>query len=60
MFGVGCGLGAVGTVSSAFTTFNISVGLKPVVMISGLVATAFYWFGRKVNALARVGDIPTV
>ena len=60
MFGVGCGLGAAGTVSSALTAFNISVGLGPVAMVSGAAGTAFYWLGRKVNALGRVGDIPAV
>lgn len=60
MFGVGCGLGAAGTVSSALTAFNISVGLGPVAMVSGAAGTAFYWLGKKVNALARVGDIPAV
>lgn len=60
MFGVGCGLGAAGTVSSALTAFNISAGLAPVAMVSGAAGTAFYWLGGKVNALARIGDIPGV
>ena len=52
--------GAAGTVSSALTAFNISVGLGPVAMVSGAAGTAFYWLGKKANALARVGDIPAV
>ena len=60
MFGVGCGLGAAGTVSSALTAFNVTVGLGPVAMVSVAAGTAFYWLGRKVNMLARVGDIPAV
>lgn len=60
LFAVGCGLGATGTVTSALTAFNISVGLAPVAMVSGAAGTAFYWLGRKVNALGRIGDIPAV
>ena len=60
LFGVGCGLGAVGTVSSALTTFNISVGLAPFAMVSSSAGTAFYWLGRKANALGRIGDIPAL
>ena len=60
MFGIGCSLGAAGIASSALTAFNGSVGLAPVAMVSSGVGTAFYWLGRKVNALARVGDIPAV
>jgi hypothetical protein len=48
MFGVGCGLGAAGTISSALTAFNVSSGL------------AFYWLDRKANAIARIADIPAV
>jgi len=43
MFGVGCGLGAVGTISSALTAFNVSVGLSPVALVSGAAGSAFYW-----------------
>lgn len=60
LFGIGCGLGAVGTVSSALTAFNVSVGLSPVALVSGAAGTAFFWLGRKVNAVARIGDIPAV
>ena len=60
MFGIGCSLGAAGIASSALTAFNGSVGLAPVAMVSSGVGTAFYWLGRKVNALARVSDIPAV
>ena len=60
MFGVGCGLGAVGTVTSALTAFNISVRLGPAAMVSGAAGTAFYWLGRKGNGFARLGDIPAV
>lgn len=60
MFGVGCGLGAVGTISSALTTFNVSVGLGPVALVSGAAGSAFYWLGRKTNAIARIADIPAV
>ena len=35
-FSVGCGLGTAGTISSALTTFNISVGLGPVAMVSAV------------------------
>jgi len=41
------------TVISALTAFNISVVL-------GAAGAAFYWLGRKVNTLVRVGDIPAV
>ena len=58
MFGVGCGLRAAGIVSSILTAFSISIGLRPVALVSGASGTAFYWLVRKVNALARVGDIP--
>jgi hypothetical protein len=60
LFGLGCCFGAAGTVSSTLTAFNISAGLAPVAMVSSAAGTAFYWLGRKVNALARVGDIPAV
>ena len=60
MFGVGCGLGAVGTVSSALTAFNVSVGLSPVALVSGAAGSAFYWLGRKANAIARIADIPAL
>lgn len=60
MFGLGCGFGAAGTVSSALTAFNISAGLAPVAMVSVAAGSAFYWLGRKVNALARISDIPGV
>ena len=60
MFGVGCGLGAVGTVSSALTAFNVSVGLSPAALVSGAAGSAFYWLGRKANAMARIADIPAL
>ena len=60
MFGVGCGLGAVGTVSSALTAFNVSVGLGPAALVSGAAGSAFYWLGRKANAMARIADIPAL
>lgn len=60
MFSIGCGLGAVGTVTSAFTAFNISVVLSPVALVSGATGTAFYWLGRKVNAMARIADVPAL
>ena len=60
MFGFGCNVGVAGTVSSAITVFNISVGLGPVAMFSGMAGTAFYWLGRKVNALAIVVNIPAL
>lgn len=60
MFGVGCGLGAVGTASSALTAFNISVGLGPVALVSATAGSAFYWLGRKANAMARIADIPAL
>ena len=60
MFGVGCGLGAVGTVSSALTAFNVSVGLGPAALVSGAAGSAFYWLGRKANAIGRIADIPAV
>ena len=60
MFGVGCGLGAVGTVASAFTVFNVSVGLGPVALVSGAAGSACYWLGRKANSIARIADIPAV
>ena len=60
MFGVGCGFGIAGTVSSALTAFNVSVGLGPLAMVSSATGTACFWIGRKVNALARVGDIPAI
>lgn len=37
MFGIGYGLGAAGTVSSAFTAFNLSVGLSPVAVLCDIV-----------------------
>ena len=51
LFGIGCGLGAVGTVTSALTAFNVSVGLGPAALVSRAAGSAFYWLGRKVNAL---------
>ena len=60
MFGVGCGFGIAGTVSSALTAFNVSVGLGPLAMVSSATGTACLWIGRKVNALARVNDIPAM
>lgn len=47
-------------VSSVLTAFNISVVLGPAAMVSGAAGIAFYWLGKKVNALARVGDIPAL
>lgn len=60
MFGVGCGFGIAGTISSALTAFNVSVGLGPLTMVSSATGTACFWVGKKVNALARVGDIPAI
>ena len=60
MFGVDCGFGIAGTVSFALTAFNVSVGLGPLAMVSFATGTACFWIGRKVNALARVGDIPAI
>jgi hypothetical protein len=60
LFGIGCCLGAVGTVSSTITAFNISTGLAPVALVSGAAGSAFYWLGRKANAIARIADIPAV
>lgn len=60
MFGMGCTLGAVGTASSIFTAFNVSVGLGPVALVSGAAGSAFYWLGRKANAIGRIADIPAV
>ena len=60
MFAAGCGFGAAGTISSALTVFNVSVGLGPVALVSGATGTAFYWLGKKVNAIARVADIPAL
>jgi len=60
MFGVGYRLGAAGTVSSAFTAFNVSAGLGPVALVSEAARSAFYWLSRKANAIARIADIPAV
>jgi len=60
MFGVGCAFGIAGTASSALTAFNVSVALSPLAMVSSATGTACFWIGRKVNALARVGDIPAI
>lgn len=60
LFGIGCGLGAAGTVSSALTAFNVSAGLGPIALVSGAAGSAFYWLGRKANLIARIADIPAV
>lgn len=60
LFGVGCVCEAAGTVSSAVTALNISAALAPIALVSSASGTAFYWLGRKVNALGRIGDIPGV
>lgn len=60
LFGLGCGLGAVGTVSSAITSLNITAGLAPIALVSSGAGSAFYWLGRKVNAIARVSDVPAI
>ena len=60
MFGVGFGFGIAGTVSSALTAFNVSVGLGPLAMVSSATEKIYFWVGRKVNAVARVGDIPAI
>ena len=60
LFGLGCGCGAVGTISSAAASFNIAVGLAPVALVSGAAGSAFYWLGKKANAIARIADIPAI
>ena len=60
MFAVGCGLGAVGTVTSALTVLNVSAALAPVALASEAAGSAFYWLGRKANAIARATDIPAL
>jgi hypothetical protein len=60
LFGLGCGCGVVGTVSSAVTSLNITAGLAPVALVSGAAGSAFYWLGRKANAIARIADIPAI
>jgi len=60
MFGMRCGLGTAGTISSAFTAFNVSAGLGPVVLVSRAARSTFYWLGKKANTIARIVDIPAV
>jgi hypothetical protein len=60
LVGLGCGCGAVRTVSSAVTSLNITAGLAPVALVSNAAGSAFYWLGRKANAIARIADIPAI
>lgn len=60
LFGVGCTLGAVGTVSSAVSSLNISAPLAPIALVSSGAGSACYWLGRKANAIARIADIPAI
>jgi hypothetical protein len=60
LFGVGRGFGILGTASSAVTSFNITAGLAPIALVSSGAGSAFYWLGKKANAIARITDIPAI
>jgi hypothetical protein len=60
LFGVGCACGFVGTVSTAISGFNNTVGLPVFGTYCGAAAGALYWLGRKANIGGRIVNIPAI